>query len=84
MVSQAVVIGDRRKYLSAVITLEPEALERFVSENGLSGVEDIHQNERLISVIQSGVDAVNKKFAQVEHIRKFAVLPRDLDQENGN
>ena len=83
LVSQAVVIGDRRKFLSAVITLEPEALERFVSENGLSGADNIHEHERLISVIQSGVDAVNKKFAQVEHIRKFAVLPRDLDQENG-
>ena len=83
LISQALVIGDRRKFLSAVITLEPEALERFVEANGLAGQSDLHANEQVIAAIQEGVNRVNKKFAQVEHIRKFAVLPRDLDQDNG-
>jgi len=83
LISQAVVIGDRRKFLSAVVTLEPEALERFVSANGLSGESEIHAHEKIRAAIQAGVEIVNGKFAQVEHVRKFAVLPRDLDQENG-
>jgi long-chain acyl-CoA synthetase len=83
LVSQAIVIGDRRKFLSAVITLEPEALERFAAANELVGQADLHTNDKVKAAIQVGVDTVNKKFAQVEHIRKFAVLPRDLDQDNG-
>lgn len=82
LVSQAVVIGDRRKFLSALITLDPEAAEAFASENGLNG--DIHASDAVQKVLQQGIDdEVNPLFARVEWVRKFAVLPRDLSVEDG-
>ena len=82
LVSQAVVIGDRRKYLSALITLDPEAAQRFAKLKGLDA-EGINTNETLVGAMQECVDQVNSLFARVEHIRKFTVLPRDFSIEDG-
>jgi long-chain acyl-CoA synthetase len=71
-ISQAVVIGDRRKFLSAVIAINPERAEEAGGD--LSSFN---------SSIQEHVEVVNSRFARVEHIRKFSILPRELDQENG-
>lgn len=76
LVSQAVVIGDRRRFLSALITLDPDvAAERSASDAP-------HEDAAIREEIQRGVDSVNARFARVEHIRKFTILPRDLDVEN--
>jgi len=71
-ISQAVVIGDRRKFLSAVVAINPER----AAESG-GNLEGFTES------IQKHVDAINKRFARVEHVRKFSILPRELDQENG-
>ena len=76
LISQAVVIGDRRKYLSALITLDPEAIVEWGTKNGVSG--DYHKNDKLQAAIQAGVEEVNSLFARVEHIRKFNVLEHDF------
>ncbi|MEZ5397898.1 MAG: long-chain fatty acid--CoA ligase [Bryobacterales bacterium] len=83
MVSQAVVIGDRRPYLVALLALDPPAAEAFAKEHGLA-VADVPASEALRAVLQQGIDnEVNPRFAQVEHVRKFAVLPRELSIEGG-
>ncbi|MCB9666049.1 MAG: AMP-binding protein [Alphaproteobacteria bacterium] len=83
LVSQAVVIGDRRKFLSALLTLDPEATQAFAQEHGLP-TDGIHARPELIAALQAGVDAeVNPRFARVEHVRKFSVLPRDLTIADG-
>ena len=83
LVSQAVVIGDRRKFLSALITLDPEAAEKWADQNGCS-VENIAENPDLNTALMSQIEAqVNSLFARVEHIRKFTILPRELDIDNG-
>ena len=82
LVSQAVVIGDRRKYLSALITLEEDAAARYSEAHGVA-VEDLHANEGVVSEIQKAVDATNALFARVEHVRKFTVLPRNFSIEDG-
>lgn len=81
-VSQAVVIGDRRKYLSALLTLNPDLAEEKAKQLGVSASE-LHSNEAFISSIQSGVDSVNQQFARVEHVRKFTILPREFSVEEG-
>jgi len=70
-ISQAVVIGDRRKFLSALVAINPE---RAAEANG-----DLNS---FTDSIQAHVDAINARFARVEHVRKFTILPRELDQEN--
>jgi long-chain acyl-CoA synthetase len=82
LVSQAVVIGDRRKFLSALIGLDPEASKRFLTEKGM-GEMDAEDHPAVEKELEDHVMVVNKRFARVEHIRKFSVLPRELDQANG-
>jgi len=77
LVSQAVVIGDRRKFLSAVITLDAEAAERLIGAGDPTDHADVQQ------ALDDHVERINQRFARVEHVRKFTVLPREFDQDNG-
>ncbi len=81
LIAEAVVIGDARKFLSAILTLEQEAAERFAAEHGIEG--PIHESRRLIEELERAVGEVNATFARVEHIRKFEVLPRPFSVEDG-
>jgi long-chain acyl-CoA synthetase len=84
LVSQAVVIGDRRKFLSALLTLDPEASAAFAQDKGLSG-DNLHENPLVIQAIQEGIDAeVNPQFARVEHVRKFKLLHRDFSVDDND
>jgi long-chain acyl-CoA synthetase len=81
LVSEAVVIGDRRKFLSALVTLDAEAVGRFQLEHGLSGPPE--ENARIRTEIQQAIDLVNTEAARVEQIKKFTILPRDLSIASG-
>ena len=77
-IGQSVMIGDGRKFLSALITLDAEKLDDWATELGIVA-DALHSDSRVIAEIQRHIDeAVNPKFAQVEHVRKFAVLPREF------
>lgn len=83
LVAEAVVIGERRKFLSALITLDSEALQLFASENNLEG-QELHKHPVIIEEIQRGIDEdVNPLFARVENVRKFTILPRNFSVEDG-
>jgi long-chain acyl-CoA synthetase len=81
-VSQAVVVGDRRPYLVALITLDPEEAPAFAEQHGLK-VEDLPESPELRAEIQKEIDEVNATVGRVEQIKKFKVLPHDLSQETG-
>ena len=81
LVSEAVVIGDRRKYLSVLVTLDEEAAERYMLEHNLSG--PAYENPAIKAEIQEAIDELNKDFARVEQLKRFAVLPRQLSIEDG-
>jgi long-chain acyl-CoA synthetase len=81
-ISQAVVIGDRRPYLVALITLDEEELPAFAQEHGLEP-DKVHDSEEMRETIQATVDEVNSHVGPVEQIKYFKVLPRDLSQETG-
>lgn len=83
LVSEAVIIGEQRKFLSALITLDEEAVGRFAQEYGLEGSE-LHKHPKVIAEIQRGIDEeVNPQFARVENIRKFTILPRNFGIDTG-
>jgi long-chain acyl-CoA synthetase len=81
-VSQAVVVGDRRPYLVALITLDPEEVPVFAEQHGLAP-EDVPESEQMRAEIQKTVDEVNAKVGRVEQVKKFAILAHDLSQETG-
>jgi long-chain acyl-CoA synthetase len=81
-ISQAVVIGDRRPYLIALITLDPEEAPAFAEKHGVA-VEDLPESEAMRAEVQAVVDAVNAKVGPVEQVKRFRILPHDLTQETG-
>jgi len=81
-ISQAVVVGDRRPYLIALIALDAEETGAFAAEHGLT-VEDLPRSEAMAAEVQRAVDAVNSEVGPVEQIKRFAILPTDLTQETG-
>ncbi len=81
-ISQAVVVGDRRPYLVALITIDPEEAPAFAEQHGIA-VEDIPESEEMRAEVQTAVDEVNSKVGPVEQIKKFKILPQDLAQETG-
>ena len=84
LVSQCVVIGDRRPYLIALITLDQEALTRFAAEQGMLDEPAAMINSPLVrEALEQHIEEVNKNFARVEQIKRFHILPHDLSQEGG-
>jgi long-chain acyl-CoA synthetase len=84
LVSQCVVVGDRRPYLVALVTLDPEEAVAYAKDHGLP--EDpaaLATNPEIRKVIEAHVEEINKKFARVEQVKKISILPRDLSQEDG-
>lgn len=84
LISEAVVVGDGRKYLAALITLDPEELTRWALEhNKLAEAEALAADADLLAEIQAAVDDVNAKGSHADGIRKFRVLPHDLTTAAG-
>jgi long-chain acyl-CoA synthetase len=84
LVSQCVVVGDRRPYLVGLVTLDPEEAVAYAKEHQLP--EDPAQlaaNGAVREAIEAHLAKVNEKFARVEQVKKIAILPEDLSQEGG-
>jgi long-chain acyl-CoA synthetase len=84
LVSQCVVVGDRKPYLVALVTLDPEDAVAYAKEHGLpEDPEQLAANTDVLKAIEDHVATINEKFARVEQVKKVAILPRDLSQETG-
>ncbi|HEY7455047.1 MAG TPA: long-chain fatty acid--CoA ligase [Thermoleophilaceae bacterium] len=84
-ISQAVVIGDRRPYLIALITLDPEEAPALAEQLGLedSSLPVLAENEAVRAEVQKAIDEVNSHVGPVEQIKRFEILDHDLSQETG-
>jgi long-chain acyl-CoA synthetase len=84
-VSQVIVHGDRRNFVTALITIDEEAIKPWAAERGLGGVgyAELVKDPAVIAMVQAGVDEANKSLARYETIKKFALLPKDLTIEAG-
>jgi long-chain acyl-CoA synthetase len=84
LVSQCVVVGDRKPYLVALVTLDPEEAVAYAKEHDLpEDPEQLAANPDIRQSIEDHVAKINEKFARVEQVKKIAILPRDLSQEGG-
>ena len=83
-ISQAVVYGDDRPYLVALLTLDPEEVPALAEHLGIDpDVPAMATDERVRAVLQEAVDEVNARFARIEQIKRFDVLDHDLAQAAG-
>jgi long-subunit acyl-CoA synthetase (AMP-forming) len=85
VVAQAVVIGDRRKYLAALVTLDPE---RLTAEAALAGsparnVDDAAKCSLFNKHLEKQIDTINEKLARVQTIKRFTIIPQEFTIDGG-
>ena len=84
LASNLVVHANDRNYATALVSLDPEALEKFAEEKGLSGdYAKLSQAPEVRAAIQANVDTLNEGLNRWETIKKFTILDRDLSEEQG-
>ena len=83
-ITEAVVYGDKRQYLVAMVTLDRDESATLARRLGIdSDPATIANDPRVHAEIQREVDRVNRKFARIEQIKRFAILDHDLTQAGG-
>lgn len=84
LISNIVVFGDRRKYITALITLNRDGLKQYAKANQItfSDVEELVHNERIREEVNALVERKNSEVASFERIKKFAILDGDFTAEN--
>jgi long-chain acyl-CoA synthetase len=85
-IQDAVVVGDRRKYLAALILIDEETVVKYAQDNRIqySTFEDLARSRDVVRLIQAEVDRVNKTLSQAETVKRFALLPRRFYEEDGD
>jgi long-chain acyl-CoA synthetase len=83
-ITDAVVVGDKRAYLVALVMIDQENVEKFAQDHDIpfSNYASLTQSKEVQDLIQGEVDRVNKKFARVEQIKKFYLLQTQLSAED--
>jgi long-chain acyl-CoA synthetase len=84
-VREAVVIGDQRRHLTALIGIELDTVSNWALHQriGFTTYADLSSKEEVVALIGEWVSEVNGELAQVETIKRFTLLPKELDQEDG-
>ncbi|HEX5853176.1 MAG TPA: long-chain fatty acid--CoA ligase [Solirubrobacteraceae bacterium] len=83
-ISQAVMHGDQRPYPVVLITLDEEEIPTYAREHGLpEDIPTLSKDPAIHTLIQGEIDRANAKYAQVEQVKKFAILDHDLSQPTG-
>lgn len=83
LISQAVIIGDRRPFLTSLLTLDPDIAPNWAKAQGIEfdDVTQLAEDPKVLAAVQAVVDKVNEGLSQVEKIKKWTVLPRDFTQD---
>ena len=83
-ITDAVVIGDRRAYLTVIVMVDQENVEKYAQDHDIpfSNYLSLTRAQQVQELIQAEIDRVNKKFARVEQIKKFFLLDTQLSAED--
>jgi long-chain acyl-CoA synthetase len=83
-ISQAVMHGDQRPYPVMLVTLDEEEIPIFAREHGLpEDIASLCRDPAVLELVQAEIDRANEKYAQVEKVKRFAILDHDLSQATG-
>jgi long-chain acyl-CoA synthetase len=84
-INDAVVIGDRRKFLSCLIMIDEDNVVKFAQDHKVqfSTYRDLTNAPEILKLVQGEVDKVNETLSRVEQVKKFTILPKKLYEEDG-
>jgi len=84
-ITNAVVLGDRRRFVSALIVPDFDKLKDYAKAQGIAygSIEELCQDRRIVDFLKSEVDRATPLLASYERVKKIAVLPRDFEIEKG-
>ena len=84
-INDAVVIGDKRKFLSCLIMIDEDNVVKYAQDNKVqfSTYKDLTKSPEIVKLIQDEMNAVNDTLSRVEQIKKFTILPKKLYEEDG-
>jgi long-chain acyl-CoA synthetase len=87
LVGQVIVVGDKKPFISALITLDPEMLPVWLNNNGEAAdmpVAEAAKHPKVIAEIQRAVDEANATVSRAESVRKFTILDHELTEATGH
>jgi long-chain acyl-CoA synthetase len=84
-IREAVVIGERRHFVSALVQIDYETVGKWAEEHGLTytNYRNLAENERVRALIQAEIDKANARMPRVQNVRKFHILTKELDHDDG-
>ena len=84
-IDQVAVIGDSRKYVTAIIVPAIEAIKEYARRKQIQyhSLEELLRNSQIVDMISKRIDALQEGLASFEKIKKFTLLPREFTMENG-
>ncbi len=86
LVGQVMVVGDRKPFIAALVTIDPEALPLWLANNSRpddTAMADLTNDPALREQVQSAIDEANKAVSNAEAIKKFVILPSDWTEAGG-
>ena len=87
LIGQVVVVGDKKPFIAALVTLDPDMLPTWLKNNGLDAaltVEQASSDAAVVAEVQRAIDAANALVSRAESIRKFQILKVDLTEASGH
>ncbi|WP_169944646.1 long-chain fatty acid--CoA ligase [Microbispora sp. H11081] len=82
LVSQVMVVGDDKPFIGALVTLDPEAMDQWMRDNGKTAYSP--SDPEVVAEVQQAVDAANRMVSKAEQIKKFTILDGDLTEDSGH
>ncbi len=86
LVSQCLVVGDRQPFIAALVTIDEEALPKWLAAHGRpedTAVADLRDDEALRAEVQGAIDKANQSVSKAEAIKVFRILPQDFTEATG-
>ena len=87
IISQVLVVGDKRPFIGALLTLDEEMLPVWLNNNGedaTMSIEEASSNPKVLAEIQRAIDRANSNVSRAESVRKYVILPHDLTEGSGH
>lgn len=84
-IREAIILGEARHFVAALIQINMDSVGKWAQDRGLAytNFRSLSQLPQVHALVKAEVDRVNKRFARVENIRRFAILEKELDHDDG-